>query len=115
MTYLILFYAVLVIIGGIILYAVNSRANKKKELKREEGLPETKPAEPQNKSAVSSPGSSDVISDAEYREILRKGLKARTDFKEQPAGDPLKYSDEKYREVLRTMHKQLRQNKGSDN
>lgn len=111
MTYLILFYAVLTIIGGTVLYAVNSHARKKKEKKRRERLPETKPAAPQNKSAVSSPGSSDVISDAEYREVLRKGLKAQTAIKEQPAEDPLKYSDEKYREVLRTMHKQLRQNK----
>lgn len=115
MTYLILFYAVLAIIGGIILYAVNSRANKKKDLNRKESLPETKPAEPRNKVGVSSPVSSDVISDAEYREVLRKGLKAQTDIKEQPTQDSLKYSDEKYREVLRTMHKQLRQNKGSDN
>ncbi|MBA4602021.1 hypothetical protein [Thermoactinomyces mirandus] len=111
MTYLILFYAVLVIVGGIVLYVINSRSGKKKKTERKWSLPET---DRQHKPVVTSSGSSDAISDTEYREVLRKWLKAQTGVKEKPVKDPLKYSDEKYREVLRSMHKRLHQDKGTD-
>ncbi|MGA8943084.1 MAG: hypothetical protein WB502_10265 [Thermoactinomyces sp.] len=112
MTYLILFYVVLALLGGIVLYAVNSRASKKKETNRKESTAESNQADSQNISTVSLPRSSDVITDAEYREVLRKRSKTKTEAEEYPAGDSLKYSDKEYREVLRKMHQQPGKNKG---
>lgn len=125
MTYLILFYGALVVLGGIVLYAINSRAGKNVEEEEQAGtaeVPSQKEAPQNNESPAKkvtgkeTDSSGYTMTDDEYREALRRSLKKQTDTetKEEPPRDPDRYSDQEYREVLRSMHKQLNQDKESN-
>ncbi len=124
MTFLILFYGALIVLGGIVLYAINSRAGKTIEEEEQAGaaeVPSQKEA-PENNEAPAkkvtrkeTDSSGYTMTDDEYREALRRSLKQQTEVtKEEPARDPDRYSDREYREVLRSMHKQLNQDKESN-
>ena len=125
MTYLILFYGALIVLGGIALYAINSRAGKTIEEEEQAGaaeVPSQKEAPQNNESPAKkvtgkeTDSSGYTMTDDEYREALRRSLKKQTDTetKEEPPRDPDRYSDQEYREVLRSMHKQLNQDKESN-
>jgi protein-tyrosine-phosphatase len=124
LTYLILFYGALVVLGGIVLYAINSRAGKNMEEEEQAGAAEVPSQEeaPENHEAPAKKVTRKVtdstgytMTDDEYREALRRSLKQQTEVtKEEPARDPDRYSDREYREVLRSMHKQLNQDKESN-
>ncbi|KFZ40003.1 MULTISPECIES: hypothetical protein [Thermoactinomyces] len=125
MTFLILFYGALIVLGGIVLYAINSRAGKNVEEEEQAGtaeVPSQKEAPQNNESPAKkvtgkeTDSSGYTMTDDEYREALRRSLKKQTDTetKEEPPRDPDRYSDQEYREVLRSMHKQLNQDKESN-
>lgn len=123
MTYLLLFYGGLIVFGGILLYAINSRAGKSSKkaeqtntLAGQETPEKAQTKESSGKSGDEKDSSEFAMTDDEYREVLRRNLKKQpeTKAKKELVRDPDKYSDEQYREVLRSMHKQLHQNKESD-
>jgi protein-tyrosine-phosphatase len=125
LTFLILFYGALIVLGGIVLYAINSRAGKNVEEEEQAGtaeVPSQKEAPQNNESPAKkvtgkeTDSSGYTMTDDEYREALRRSLKKQTDTetKEEPPRDPDRYSDQEYREVLRSMHKQLNQDKESN-
>jgi protein-tyrosine-phosphatase len=125
LTFLILFYGALIVLGGIVLYAINSRAGKNVEEEDKAGtaeVPSQKEAPQNNESPAKkvtgkeTDSSGYTMTDDEYREALRRSLKKQTDTetKEEPPRDPDRYSDQEYREVLRSMHKQLNQDKESN-
>jgi protein-tyrosine-phosphatase len=125
LTFLILFYGALIVLGGIVLYAINSRAGKNVEEEEQAGtaeVPSQKEAPQNNESPAKkvtgkeTDSSGYTMTDDEYREALRRSLKKQTDTEtiEEPPRDPDRYSDQEYREVLRSMHKQLNQDKESN-
>jgi protein-tyrosine-phosphatase len=125
LAFLILFYGALIVLGGIVLYAINSRAGKNVEEEEQAGtaeVPSQKEAPQNNESPAKkvtgkeTDSSGYTMTDDEYREALRRSLKKQTDTetKEEPPRDPDRYSDQEYREVLRSMHKQLNQDKESN-